>query len=282
MSTGNIKSAFKESGIWPINPDAVLQSGKLTPAQSLSTSPNCEPVVLPVFSPKKQAAVEKCIQVAKLSHLVCQPSMEITISISLKPQEPLILQPEREQPVTKEQSVADEINLLAGGVPAGQQLASCIAALPTLSRPDLEARLQDIQEQFKREQTAVVLARSKRVSSIPKKEKKWLKSNGQTMLLTSEEARAQLRKEEEERKTPTKRKRVTKAQTTPDGAAPKKRKRKSKASIENAENIAPNAAPFQIPPVIPPFAVPPHLLPLLFSLPGVASQPPFMPAAQQQ
>jgi hypothetical protein len=243
LTTANILSGFRDSGIWPVNPDKVLQSGKLSPSLSLSTSGQ-QPIVLPEFSKKHRAAVEQTIKDAGQAHLVHQPLMGIVLAavdeankLETQVVEPATIpagatiQSSSSAPApAPPRSVQSEIAFAAGGESGVQRLQRTIDSwdLP----PKLVQELKEAKEQLVREAAAAVLQHSNRATkpASEKTKKKTLRGSGQTMALTEDEILARITREEEEAKSKQRKPRKAK-----DPAQPAAKRQKTAAKPQQSQ-----------------------------------------------
>ena len=69
MTKSNILSGWRDSGLWPFNPDVVLSSGKLSVSISLSQKEGMPDIILPEFSKKHRPAVQAVIDAVDAGHV---------------------------------------------------------------------------------------------------------------------------------------------------------------------------------------------------------------------
>jgi hypothetical protein len=246
-----ITRAFRDAGIWPLNPEAVLSSGKLSPAIALSTNQS-QTVILPTFSPRFRAQVQEVIKAAGAK--VSQPLMDIVEarfeSAEAAAAEPIPMEADDEKKEQEngakslaaetEEKAEDKTNKGSGS--GLHTLKSLIDKGKNVSPTQLK-RLFD---QFQVEEAGRILQQTHRLDKPPaaepaKKRGKFLKSNGEPLALTEPEVLQKLKEQEEETATKKKRPRESKKQ---DGRSSARKKSKPAAvptddPVASKENAPP-------------------------------------------
>jgi hypothetical protein len=249
MTKDNITAGFRDSGIWPVDPDRVLNSGKLSPSIALSTNQESASIVLPTFSKKHKEAVEKTLEAAKATHRVYQPLMGLAIEAALEAEDSRgVPSAEGAAPVAQASSAPEPPKPASPpsiSKPTSIQILDKMIQEQEKSGADknMKRKLQDLREQLVEEKAGQILKPSSRVNSSEppkKKTKQYLRSNGQAEVLTYPEALSRLKAEQEEREA---KKRKPTAPKVSDSKSSPSSKVKEPAQTPQASSSNPNPPP---------------------------------------